>query len=324
MQTTNLNTENYIFQKNTAPDRRILAIGSLAFDSIKSPSGSVDRALGGSANYFSIAASLFTGINLVGVVGDDFPRAHCEVLKSRDIDLAGLETVQGKTFHWQGEYTTNLNEAKTIATHLNVFESFNPKIPAEYTKTPYLFLGNIAPTLQYSVFQQVQRPKIVALDSMNYWITSQLANLKQTLSIVDLLIINETEALMLSGSNNIVDAASTIRGMGPKVVIVKRGEYGALMFTKNSVFSAPALPMPVVKDPTGAGDTFAGGVMGYLAHEGCGTEVFDNDAALRRAIIYGCVLASFTVEEFGFDRLIRVTKEEAKKRFETFIRMSAF
>lgn len=311
--------------KNKDPRRSILAVGSLAFDSISTPSGKADRILGGSANYFSISASFFTNLNLVGIVGEDFPKEHLDVLRSRGIDLEGLEVAKGETFHWVGEYGKDLSEAITLSTCLNVFEHFNPKIPANYLDNRYLFLGNIDPDLQRSVYSQVKKPALVALDSMNFWITgSKKASLIKTLEIVDLLTINEGEAYLLSGSSNLLDAAKAIRKMGPKALVVKRGEYGALLFTDSGIFSAPALPLASVKDPTGAGDTFAGGLMGYIAHEDAGADIFKDDTILRRAVIFGCVMASFTVEDFGFRNLLRTTPKQAEERYQQFLKMTKF
>ena len=312
-------------EKKKSSDRAILAVGSLAFDSIKTPSGKVDKILGGSVNYFSISSSFFVNLNLVGVVGKDFPKEHFSVLENRGIDLTGIEISEGKTFHWEGEYGSDLNEAKTIATHLNVFETFNPKVPEAYKNSNYLFLANIDPVIQQAVYNQIKAPKLVAADLMNFWITSKKDELLKTLKLVDLLTINEGEAFQLSGKDNIVEAAETIRSMGPQALVVKRGEYGALLFTKHGVFSAPALPMATVKDPTGAGDTFAGGMIGYLAHEGITRQDLEkSDEALRRAIIFGCVMASFTVEDFGFKQLLKIHPEQAEQRYQLFLKMTKF
>lgn len=312
------------FEKKTSPKHDILAVGSLAFDSIRTPAGKAERILGGSANYFSISASFFTNLNLVGIVGQDFPRAHFDVLKGRGIDLEGLEVAAGETFHWVGEYDTNLNEAKTLSTCLNVFEHFNPKLPQKYKDTRYLFLANIDPDLQRSVYAQVKKPVLVAADSMNFWITGKKESLLKTMELVDLLTINEGEAYLLSEKTNILDAAKAIRKMGPKALVVKRGEYGALLFTDHGVFSAPALPLGTVKDPTGAGDTFAGGLIGYIAHEDAGEDLFKDDQTLRRAVIFGSVLASFTVEDFGFSNLLRTTPAQVQQRYTEFLKMSRF
>ncbi|MBI2606306.1 MAG: sugar kinase [Deltaproteobacteria bacterium] len=312
------------FEKKTSPQNAVLAVGSVAFDSIRTPSGKADRILGGSANYFSLAASLFTNINLVGIVGSDFPKDHFEVLRSRGIDLKGLETASGQTFHWVGEYGSDLNEAKTLSTFLNVFEHFNPKLPEAYRDSRYVFLANIDPDLQRSVHAQTRKPEFVACDTMNFWITGKKASLVKTLELVDLLTINEGEAFLLSEKNNVIDAAAAIRGLGPKAVVVKRGEYGALLFSDHGIFSAPALPLATVKDPTGAGDTFAGGMIGYIAHEDAGADLFRDDEILRRAVIFGSVMASFTVEDFGLSNLLRVTPAQVQERYRQFLRMTRF
>lgn len=292
--------------------KTILAVGSLAFDSIKTPAGHADKVLGGSANFFSISASFFTDLQLVGVVGDDFPKDHLKYLNSRAIDTKGVQQVHGETFHWTGEYGADLNEAITLSTQLNVFEHFNPKIPAEYQNAEYVFLGNIAPELQMSVLNQVKKPKIIALDSMNFWITGRREELLRVLPRIDLLTINEGEAKMLGQNANVIVAAENILKMGPKVLVVKRGEYGAFLFAEGEIFSAPAVPIRKITDPTGAGDTFAGGLMGYLAKHDAGLEV----KALRQAVLYGSVMASFTVEEFSFRRLQKLEPKDIEQRFQ--------
>lgn len=312
------------FQKKADDKNAILAVGSVAFDSIRTPSGNMDNVLGGSANYFSISASNFTNVKLVGIVGDDFPKSHFEVLKSRGVDVEGLEVTQGKTFHWVGEYGSDLNEAKTLSTFLNVFEHFNPKLPEKYKNSRYLFLANIDPDLQQSVYEQTKNPVFVAADSMNFWISGKKTSLLKTLQLVDLLTINEGEAFMLSGENNIVNAAKSILKMGPKAIVIKRGEYGAVLFTKNGIFSAPAIPLATVKDPTGAGDTFAGGLIGYIAHEDAGADLFKDDTILRRAVIFGSVMASFTVEDFGFSNLLKVDPKKIQERYLHCLEMTKF
>lgn len=313
-----------ILEKKTATSNTILAVGSVAFDSIKTPAGKADRILGGSANYFSLSASFFTNLNLVGVVGNDFPKSHVAELNKRGVDTAGLEVANGETFHWVGEYGDDLN-AKTLSTFLNVFEHFNPKLPEKYKDSKYIFLANIDPDLQRSVYGQIKKPTLVAADTMNFWIGGKRDSLIQTLKIVDLMTINEGEAFMLTEKKNIVDAAKEILKMGPKALIVKRGEYGALVFTQNDgIFSAPALPLSTVKDPTGAGDTFAGGMMGYIAHEDAGADIFKDDRVLRRAVIFGCVMASFTVEDFGPTRLMQITPKMIQDRYQQFLNMTMF
>ncbi|MBZ0221366.1 MAG: bifunctional hydroxymethylpyrimidine kinase/phosphomethylpyrimidine kinase [Candidatus Methylomirabilis sp.] len=292
---------------------RILVVGSVAFDSVETPFGKAEEVLGGSATYFSTSASFFAGVNLVAVVGEDFPEAHIKTLSTKGIDLAGLKKVPGKTFRWKGYYGYDLNQAHTLETHLNVFSSFNPEIPAAYTDAPFVFLANIDPELQMKVLEQVKNPKLVACDTMNFWIEGKSEALKELLKKVDLFVINEGEARELSGESSLVKAAKVILGYGPKTLIVKRGEYGALMFNGGSVFSAPAYPLEDIFDPTGAGDTFAGGLMGYLANTG---DISEKN--IRRAIIFGSVMASFNVEAFSLERLENLTLPEINERFAQF------
>lgn len=286
----------------------ILAVGSLAFDTISTPVGKAEKVLGGSLNYFSISASFFHRIQLVGVVGEDFPKNHLEFLASRNIDIGGVSIVKGETFHWTGKYGQDLSEAITLSTQLNVFEHFNPQLPNSYRDAEYVFLGNIAPELQLSVLDQVRKPKLIAMDSMNFWITGRHDELVKVLPRIDLLTINEGEAKLLGGDGNVVVAAENILKMGPKALVVKRGEYGAFLFFGGEIFATPAVPIRRVVDPTGAGDTFAGGMMGYLASTGAGLE----KNALRKAIVHGSVMASFTVEDFSFHRLQRLEKPDRK------------
>jgi sugar/nucleoside kinase (ribokinase family) len=290
--------------------KKILAVGSLAFDSVSTPAGKADRVLGGSLNYFSLSASFFTGLQLVGVVGEDFPADHLKYLGGRGIDTNGVTVMPGRTFHWSGEYGKDMNEAITLSTQLNVFEHFNPQIPSSYREAEYLFLGNIAPELQLCVLDQVKKPKLVALDSMNFWITGRKDALIKVLPRVDLLTINEGEAKLLAGETNVVLAAEKILKMGPKAIVVKRGEYGAFLFHGNEIFSAPAVPIRQVVDPTGAGDTFAGGLLGYLASKGLGLD----RSGLRQGVLFGSVMASFTVEDFSFGRLMRLSESEVQER----------
>ncbi len=291
----------------------ILAVGSVAFDSIKTPFGEASRVVGGAATYFSVAASFFTDVRMVAVVGEDFGDEQRRVFGGRRIDLAGLQTVPGHTFRWKGEYSYDLNARETIYTHLNVFEKFRPAIPAEYRATPYVFLGNIHPVLQAEVLDQVSSPTLVAADSMNYWIERTPDELRDVLARVDVLIINDAEARQLSGEPNLVKASRVIQDMGPGRLVIKRGEYGVLMTRENGFFAAPAMPLEAVFDPTGAGDTFAGGFMGYLASRG---EI--SDEVLTQAIIYGSTMASFAVEDFSLDRLLRLTPQEVRSRFREF------
>ncbi|MBE3072570.1 MAG: sugar kinase [Acidobacteria bacterium] len=299
----------------------ILAVGSVAFDSIKNPFGEVARVVGGSATYFSVAASFFTDVRLVAVVGEDFAGQAAQVFGGRAIDLAGLQTVPGETFRWKGEYGFDLNTRETIYTKLNVFEQFQPAIPAEYRSTPFVFLGNIHPRLQLDVLDQVKPPRLVAADTMNYWIQRTPAELRAVLRRVDVLIINDAEARELSHEVNLVKAARAIRAMGPRTVVIKRGEHGVLMTRpgEGEFFAAPAMPLEQVFDPTGAGDAFAGGFVGSLAAEGDTT-----DAAMSRAIVYGSTLASFAVEDFSLDRLLRLTHDEIRERFRHFKRLTHF
>jgi sugar/nucleoside kinase (ribokinase family) len=298
----------------------ILVVGSVAYDTVETPFGKAERVLGGSASFFSVAASFFTPVNLVGVVGSDFGPAQLEAFQGRDIDTRGLERMEGQTFHWQGKYSYDLNARDTICTDLNVFEFFKPKIPAAYRSSEYVFLGNIDPVLQRDVLDQVDKPRIVACDTMNFWIEGKLEELKKTLGRVDILLINDAEARELSGEWNIVKAARAIRAMGPRTLVIKKGEHGVLMFSDEGSFAAPAYPLEKVFDPTGAGDTFAGGFMGYLAAAGEDA----GDAALRRAVIMGSTLASFTVEAFSLDRLVGLRRAEIDERYRLFRQLTQF
>jgi sugar/nucleoside kinase (ribokinase family) len=297
----------------------LLAVGSIALDSIETPFGRRDDALGGSATYFSTSASFFGPVRLVAVVGDDFPREHLDFLASRGVDLAGLERQPGRTFRWKGRYEFDLNQAHTLDTQLNVFADFRPKLPPAWLDSEYVFLGNIDPDLQRAVLDQVRRPKLVAADTMNFWITSKRDSLVRTLSRVDLLFVNDAEARQLAGESNVVRAARAILAMGPKAVVVKRGEYGALFFSADEVFAASAYPLEAVFDPTGAGDTFAGGFMGYLARRGS-----LDGATLRRAMVLGGVMASYVVEEFSLDRLRTLDDDHVRARYGAFRKLTHF
>jgi sugar/nucleoside kinase (ribokinase family) len=299
----------------------ILVVGSVAYDTVETPFGKAERVLGGSASFFSVAASFFAPVNLVGVVGHDFGARQLAAFAGRNIDIDGLERMDGLTFHWQGKYSYDLNARDTISTDLNVFEFFPPKIPAAYRTSEIVFLGNIDPLLQREVLDQVESPRLVACDTMNFWISGKLEELKKTLSRVDILLINDAEARELSGEWNIVKAARAIRAMGPKTLVLKKGEHGVLMFSEAGSFAAPAYPLEAVFDPTGAGDTFAGGFIGYLAAAG-GNQ--GGDAALRRAVIMGSTLASFCVEAFSLDRLLSLTRSEIDERFRLFKRLTNF
>ncbi len=297
----------------------ILTVGSVAFDSIKAPGGEVTGVVGGAATYFSVAASFFADVRMVAVVGEDFDDGRMQVFGGRSIDLTGLQRVPGETFRWKGEYSADLNSRETIYTHLNVFEQFRPVLPDAYRQTPFVFLANIHPALQLEVLSQVDAPRFVAADTMNFWIEGALDDLRAVLSRVDALVINDEEARQLSGEANLVKAARSIRAMGPKLLVIKRGESGVLMTRGQGFFAAPAMPLESVADPTGAGDTFAGGFMGYLASVG------DlSDEAVNRAIIAGSALASFAVEDFGLGRLLGLRKEEVSDRLAEFKRLTDF
>ncbi len=307
----------------------ILSVGSMAFDSVRTPAGKADQVLGGSVNYFSLAASLFSPIKIVAVVGEDFPTDHLDFLSKKNIDVTGVQVVKGKTFHWVGEYNTNMNEATTLATALNVFEHFDPKLPASHVDCPVVFLANIDPILQQNVLDQMKTQEFVAMDSMNFWITGKPDELKKTLKSVDLLCINEKEAFLLSDEKSLEKAARKIQTMGPSTVIIKRGEYGSAVFTPNSVFLAPAFLIDEVIDPTGAGDSFAGAVVGYLAQNGVSRNLVKNDPAaweqlIRRAIVNGTVMASFTIQDFSVGRLKTLTQEDFMHRREKFLKMISF
>jgi sugar/nucleoside kinase (ribokinase family) len=301
----------------------ILCVGSVALDSVKTPSGERDEALGGSATFFATAASFFTPVEVVAVVGEDFPKEHLQFLEKRGVGLSGLQRRPGRTFRWKGEYDWDLNEAHTLATELNVFEHFAPKIPEPLRESEWVFLGNIHPAIQISVLDQVRKPRWVAADTMNYWIQGQPDALRSVLARIDLLFVNDAEARQLADQTNIVKAARAIQALGPKVVCIKRGEYGALLFLPRNgelsgeVFALPALPLEEVLDPTGAGDSFAGGFMGSLA-EG---EVLSPEA-LRRATVLGSTMASFAVEDFSLDRFRSLAKSDIQERCRAFDRLT--
>ena len=298
----------------------LLVVGSVAFDALESPYGKVDRALGGAATYFAVAASFFTHVNLVGIVGDDFTEVDARIFQGRAIDLEGLERASGKTFFWAGRYSQNLNERVTLATELNVFAEFKPRLPDKYRTSEYVFLANIAPDLQRDVLHQVKKkPKLAALDTMNYWIERTNAELRETLKHVDVLMINDSETRELSNEHNLLRAAKHIFKMGPRILIVKRGEYGAMMVDARGVFCVPAFPLEEPHDPTGAGDSFAGGFMGYLAGARS-----TNDASLRRAMVFGSVLGSFAVEKFGLERLRHLKRSEIHARARHFAKLTQF
>jgi len=298
----------------------ILVVGSVAFDALQTPFGKIDRCIGGSATYFSVAASFFTEVDLVAVVGDDFTEEDASIFKGRNINLGGLQRVQGaKTFFWSGEYGYDLNVAKTRDTQLNVFADFKPRLDERQKKADVLFLANIHPELQMDVLHQTERPRLVALDTMNLWIDTKRDALANAFSQVDLVIINEAEVRQFTKEANLVKGARAILALGPSTLVVKRGEYGVLMITKDAIFAAPAYPLENVFDPTGAGDTFAGGFLGYLASR---KEIHDRE--LRRSIIFGSVLASFTVEKFSLDRLREITLGDVHERYQAFRALTHF
>jgi len=298
----------------------ILAIGSIAFDTITSPFGTAERVLGGSCTYFSLAASYFTNVRVVAVVGEDFTPQNEAILKRRGIDTQGIQREKGKTFFWAGQYGENVNEAKTLTTELNVFEQFNPQIPSGYSDTEFLFLGNIHPTLQAHVRRQLNGARLVGGDTMNYWIDRTRDELVQTLKLIDVLLINDGEAKMLARETNLPRAANKVLAMGPRALVIKHGEYGATIFFREGAFGigrhpfrAPTLPIEEVRDPTGAGDSFAGGFMGYIASQDELTR-----EVLKRALFYGGVMGSFAVERFGTERLQNLSREEIESRFQLF------
>ncbi|MGA1865470.1 MAG: PfkB family carbohydrate kinase [bacterium] len=297
----------------------LLVVGSIALDTIKTPFGKAKEALGGSATYFSMAANHLTDVNLVAVVGEDFSKEHIDIFRDKGIDLSGLQIAKGKTFRWVGEYGFDLNEAQTIDTQLNVFQDFNPQLPPEYQHSQFVFLANIDPDIQRQVLNQIKSPKLVACDTMNFWIENKPESLKKTMQRVDIVIINEAEVRQLTKEPNLVKASREILSWGPKTLIIKRGEYGVLMFSGNSVFSAPAYPLEELYDPTGAGDSFAGGLMGFLSNTG---NIDEN--TVRKGIIMGSVMASFCVETFTPQRLINLDPGEIKARFKEFKHLTYF
>ncbi len=289
----------------------LLVVGTVALDDVATPAGEAKAVLGGSATYFSVAASLFTRVGLVGVVGEDFPRPFREMLAGRDIDLSGLETAPGKTFHWSGRYDGAMNSATTLVTDLNVLARFSPSLPPTFRRAPFVFLANTAPTIQSAVLSQLSTPKLVVADTMNLWIDSARPALLEVLRRVDGLLVNDEEARSLAGARNLVAAGKKLLGMGPKFIIVKKGEHGAFLFAKDRSFALPSYPLEDVRDPTGAGDSFAGGLLGALAASG-GTSTND----VIRAMVYGTVTASFAVSTFSLDGLVKVTRSAVEARAE--------
>jgi sugar/nucleoside kinase (ribokinase family) len=297
----------------------VLVVGTVAFDSIETPFGSAERILGGSAAYFALGASFFTPVRLVGVIGQDFPEEHLELFLQRGIDLEGLQREKGDTFHWRGRYHEDVNVRDTLELHLNVLSSFVPQLPDRYRDAEYVFLGNIDPAMQLEVLNQIRQMKLVVCDTMDHWIRESVADLKNVLKRIEMLVINDSEARLLSGYNNIVRAARAILKMGPKIVLIKRGEYGVLQFSDSSIFATPAYPLEEVFDPTGAGDSFAGGFLGHMARSGDTSQ-----QGLRRAIVYGSVVASFTVEDFGVKRLTAASLDDIEERYQRFVQLTDF
>lgn len=297
----------------------ILVVGSVAYDSVETPSGKATDVLGGSALYFSAAARFFAPVNVVGVVGKDFEFGKIEFLKQQKVDLEGVIVDDGETFRWGGKYHSNLDDRDTLYTYLNVFESFKPVIPQNYRSSKFIFLANIDPELQLDVLESIDAPKLVVLDTMNFWIAGKRKELDAVLKRVDMAILNEEEIHQLTGNSNLFEACTILRKMGPEILVIKRGKYGSVLASENGYFFGPAYPVKKVVDPTGAGDSFAGGLLGYLA--GC-REL--NETNLRKAIIYGTVVASFNVEDFSFDRLKQIRREDVERRLEELRRMTAF
>ncbi|MFC1590843.1 PfkB family carbohydrate kinase [Candidatus Omnitrophota bacterium] len=299
--------------------RSILVIGSVALDSVETPFGKKECVLGGSATYFSISASFFNKVNIVAAVGRDFPEKYIRMFKNKGIGTDGLTVSSGKTFKWKGRYRGNLNEAETIYTHLNVFKDFKPRIPEYLRSSEYIFLANIDPELQADVLSQAGAAKFVACDTMNFWILSKKKELLKVLKKVDLLLLNDSEARMLSGDHNIIRAGKWIISKGPKMVVIKKGEHGSLFMSKTSCFMAPAFPLESLRDPTGAGDSFAGGMMGSLSRAGR-----INESSIRRSIIYGSVTGSFCVEDFSVNRMLRLSRKDIARRYEKFHKFTKF
>lgn len=297
----------------------VLVVGSVALDNVRTPFGEREDVLGGAAVYFGLAAAYFTPVRLVGVVGADFPDRHREVLESRGIDLAGLETVEGETFRWGGEYGYDLNTRETLFTELNVFADFKPRIPESFRDSEHVFLANIAPNLQLGILEQVERPATVSLDTMNYWIEHTPEELREVIGRVDMVLINDSETRELAHEPNLRRAAAAILEWGPRLIVVKKGEHGAVAFSEDWMFAVPGLPLDTIVDPTGAGDAFAGGFLGYVAATGD-----TSPEGLRRATIYGSAMGSFCCEDFSVDRLVELDAEEIERRFAEFRRLTRF
>jgi len=297
----------------------VLVVGTVAFDSIETPFGSAERILGGSASYFALGASLFAPVRIVGVIGQDFPQDYIDLFNRRNIDIEGIQREKGDTFHWRGRYHEDINLRDTLELHLNVLAGFKPRLPQRYRDAEYVFLGNIDPAMQMEVLHQLNRVKLVVCDTMDHWIQGSAEELKKVLKRIEMLVLNDAEARLLSGYNNIVRAARAILKMGPKEVLIKRGEYGVLQFSDSSIFATPAYPLEEVFDPTGAGDSFAGGFMGQLARSDDHSQ-----KGIRRAIVYGSVVASFTVEDFGVKRLTSVSLQDIEDRYKSFTQLTDF
>jgi sugar/nucleoside kinase (ribokinase family) len=297
----------------------VLIVGSVALDDVKTPFGEVRDALGGAAVYSSVAASYFAPVRIVAVVGQDFPKQHIDFLRSRKIDMAGLQIAAGETFHWSGTYEFDLNQARTLDTRLNVFETFHPVIPEEYARSEYVFLANIDPELQLQVLEQIKSPKLTVCDTMNFWIENKRESLIKVLERVDVVFVNDAEARQLCGTSSLVKAAREIRAMGPSVVIIKKGEHGAIMISDGSYFAAPSYPLEDVRDPTGAGDSFAGGFIGYVAST---DDVSETN--LRKSTIFGSALASFNVEDFSLGRLANLEWDDIAGRYAEFREIAHF
>jgi len=298
----------------------LVIVGSMALDDIKTPFGEVKGALGGAATYASVAASLFAKTGVVAVVGKDFPEQHLQFLKERKVDLSGVKVAEGKTFRWSGYYEYDMNHAHTLDTQLNAFAEFKPELTPEFKKTGYLFLANIDPELQLSVLEQAENPRLVGLDTMNYWIENKKKQLREVISKVDVLFLNEGEARQYCNTPNLVKAARMLQEEGPRTVVIKKGEHGALLFNHEDYFAAPGYPLEKVVDPTGAGDSFAGGFMGYAAMDGVGLEKMD----VRRAVMYGSAAASYDAEHFGLNKLREITRNDIDERFKRFRDMTFF
>ncbi len=300
---------------------KLAIVGTVALDSIETPMDSRDEILGGSAVYSCLGASLFTKVGISAVIGKDFPDSHARLLSRAGIATHGLESAEGKTFRWKGRYDEGLGDPETVFIRLNVSEDFKPKLPESLQNSEFVFLANMDPVTQRETLKQIKSPRVVACDTMNFWIENSLSELKKTLQMVNILIINNSEALSLSGEKSIVAAARTIKNMGPATVVIKRGEFGSMMFSDEGIFCAPAYPVERAVDPTGAGDTFAGGFMGYLSENG-GKNGADNHMTLKKAVLYGSVLASFTVESVGTASIEKLTKKKFESRLDDFIKMS--